>query len=550
MDADELFELIRSHDAVIKKLQLEMSSLGTQLTSLQEEQKETEQKDETQAQINEIVKRQQAAAQALAGLQADKAELQQRADPTRPRSIEELTAEQIRASKPKKKAKEEPEEEPSAEASASSVPIPPLPPPPTPPRLEGRTTASVDSPKPTNKPHFDVKGMDARGKEKQVIIRDANDEEAAKRLAASRHDIQFVTSIKRNKVSESIAAASAKRRGTTAPTAAPPPGSASGTAAPFGPIPSNPKPFVGDSLTPPAPGGPSPPSGPIMPVHDAQMFALVEKIQEKIATGGGSTPSAPTPAPGSPGGPPLPLFTPEEERVYARKKRGKLWRQNKNLGGTREDVKVGGTLAERRSRRLEKLQKKKNFGTRIGAAAKRLGQKAAAGAPISGLATEGVAEIAAFAGPIGEFAAAVAAFGVGVYEFARHQEQEIRRQAEFGPRQAVGIAELDAHRMQRDIKTADETGASSQALTQAIDRLEDTLQPVVSLLENVGNVTGVGLVEALNLAITTMTPMVKVLNALLRHFTGAGEDTTNWALIESAAKRAETRDPSWARRTP
>jgi hypothetical protein len=170
-----------------------------------------------------------------------------------------------------------------------------------------------------------------------------------------------------------------------------------------------------------------------------------------------------------------------------------------------------------------------------------------AGGGLEGAAT-GAAEGAALIPGIGEVVIAVGALEIGLleaakaaYEFARAQEAEIRKQAEYGPQQAIGIAELDAHRTMRDVQTAGETGSSGQALTQALDRLEEALRPIESLLTNVANDVGVVLVETLRATLLVLTPMAKALNAILRRLPIGPEDTgeKNWDLITRAAERGE-----------
>ena len=136
--------------------------------------------------------------------------------------------------------------------------------------------------------------------------------------------------------------------------------------------------------------------------------------------------------------------------------------------------------------------------------------------------------------------------GKAVYAFARAQEAEIRKLAEVGPQQAAAVARLDAERVGRDVKTAAETGGSSEMLAEALSKLEDALQPIESLLTNLANVAGTALTSLLADLIKTSEPMVKALNGLLQFFTKtqAAQDQTTFDWIKGLD------EADWKRRQP
>lgn len=130
----------------------------------------------------------------------------------------------------------------------------------------------------------------------------------------------------------------------------------------------------------------------------------------------------------------------------------------------------------------------------------------------------GAAGAAAELGPAG--AAAILAIALAeaakqAYAFARAQEQEVRKLAEFGPTQARAIAQLDANRILRDVQTARETGQSSQVLTDAIDRLETTLRPIEVLLTNLANNAAAGLIELTNQAVKELSDLAAKVNSVV-----------------------------------
>lgn len=147
---------------------------------------------------------------------------------------------------------------------------------------------------------------------------------------------------------------------------------------------------------------------------------------------------------------------------------------------------------------------------------------AAAGGGSGGAAVAG-GEAAAAGGLAGAGAAtaglavlAVAAFEAGkaTYQFARTQEAEIRKLSEFGGQQSIGLAQLDAHRIGRDVKTAQETGDSSKSLTESIDKFEDKLQPIESLLTNIANIVGGRALDLIGQIIAPITVVVEIINRI------------------------------------
>lgn len=118
------------------------------------------------------------------------------------------------------------------------------------------------------------------------------------------------------------------------------------------------------------------------------------------------------------------------------------------------------------------------------------------------------------AGLVVDFAQAVMEFSKATYQFARAQEAEVRRLSEVGGQQAAGVAILDAQRLLRDVKTAEETGTSSNELTQSISAFEEALRPIESLITNISNSVAGGILDILTQVVYIIQPMADVVKAI------------------------------------
>lgn len=223
---------------------------------------------------------------------------------------------------------------------------------------------------------------------------------------------------------------------------------------------------------------------------------------------------------------------PQEEK----EKRSSLWSiVDDALMGTQARTGLGRLFQRVRvlgGRVAGQIKKATGRGAKAGAAA--AGSRVAAG---TGAGAGAIGGAATGAGIAVIFAVAVTEFGKAVYDFARAQEQEIRRLAQFGGQQALGTAMLDAERTMRDIKTAQETGQSSLNLTESISRFEDALQPIESLITNIANSVGSGLLDMLTGMLDAIRPGVEIIKAIydvLPWRKGKFEETkfeTNWEVL-------------------
>lgn len=153
------------------------------------------------------------------------------------------------------------------------------------------------------------------------------------------------------------------------------------------------------------------------------------------------------------------------------------------------------------------------------------------------------------------FATAVMDASKATYEFARAQEEEVRRLSEYGAGQAIGTANLDTGRILRDIDTAEQTGESAQGLTESIDKFETALQPIESLMTDVANTVSGRLLDLVTMIVDPVSELFKVfkvfydgLPAWLKSGTSAPDYETSIAGLSAvAAETARINDPRWPR---
>lgn len=178
------------------------------------------------------------------------------------------------------------------------------------------------------------------------------------------------------------------------------------------------------------------------------------------------------------------------------------------------------------------------------------GPAGAEGVPVAEGAVAGAETGAgAILGGAAIFAAAVFEFGKAAYSFARSQEAEVRRLSAYGAEQAQGIAQLDANRIARDVKTAAETGGSATDLTNSINSFEDKLRPIISLLENIGNSLASGILDVLGEILDLFQPLVDVVKAIYDFIVGEklkkDVDVNFDILLRAEAKAAALGRPRW-----
>lgn len=190
-----------------------------------------------------------------------------------------------------------------------------------------------------------------------------------------------------------------------------------------------------------------------------------------------------------------------------------------------------------------------------GGAATAGGAAAAAGG--GGAGAGGAAALAAAGGPVGIAIGAVVALGFvaleagkAVYAFAKAQEDTIRKLGEVGPVQAAAVAKLDAERTFRDVKTAQQTGGSSEELIKALDKFESYLQPIESLLTNLANNVGTQMINTLTGLLVIMEPLVNVLTLIYNNLPGVKKidvnPQTTWDFLKNIEEDQRLNNiPKW-----
>jgi hypothetical protein len=186
----------------------------------------------------------------------------------------------------------------------------------------------------------------------------------------------------------------------------------------------------------------------------------------------------------------------------------------------------------------------------LGAAAG--GSAAAAGGALAVLGAVGTVAGAAVAG-VGALAVATVEAGKAVYAFARAQEAEVRKLAEVGGVQAAAVARLDAERIGRDVKTASETGGSSQELIESLSKFEDALQPIESVLTNLANTVGSSLLDTATEVVKFVEPLANLLIDIYNALPGRSIDKGQLKHRENESALDQIRaldDEAWRRTQP
>jgi len=153
------------------------------------------------------------------------------------------------------------------------------------------------------------------------------------------------------------------------------------------------------------------------------------------------------------------------------------------------------------------------YGAAAGAVAGAVGG-GGGGASVGGAAAASLGPVGAAAAGVASLAVAAFEAGKATYQFAREQEAEVRRMSQYGAQQAVGIAQLDADRVVRDVKTAEQTGDSSQSLTESISGFEEKLQPIETLLTNIANTVGGRLLDLVSQVLTPVSELAELVNQI------------------------------------
>lgn len=194
-----------------------------------------------------------------------------------------------------------------------------------------------------------------------------------------------------------------------------------------------------------------------------------------------------------------------------------------NLAGFVRRIRDVGGKARRKLKRVWGTPAKSAAGSASAARSAGSRKPGTAGSPVAppaGKMSGGLGAVGTSVSALGVFTTAVVEAGKATYAYARSQEQEIRRLASVGGQQAAAVATLDARRTMRDVKTAAETGDSSQGLVSAIDRFEQVMQPIEALVTNIANTVGGAMMDTITGVIDAITPVVKVLTDIYNAMPG------------------------------
>lgn len=168
------------------------------------------------------------------------------------------------------------------------------------------------------------------------------------------------------------------------------------------------------------------------------------------------------------------------------------------------------------------------FRTEGAASAAATGARGGAAAAAAGAAggAEGAVALAAAGGPVTATVGAIVALGAAavvatqeVYNFARAQEDEVRRISEQSGAAAGGLANLDVARLERDIAMGRETEDSSERLLDGIDKFEQALHPIEVAATKVANLVGGALLETIGAMLEPLGKAAEYLSEILDHLT-------------------------------
>jgi hypothetical protein len=163
--------------------------------------------------------------------------------------------------------------------------------------------------------------------------------------------------------------------------------------------------------------------------------------------------------------------------------------------------------------------------------------------------TDGPIKVAATS--IIKLGAAAVSAAQEVYEFARAQEDEVRRLGEFGGQQAKATAMLDVNRMMRDLHMAEVTGDSSESLLAGINRFEDALEPIQEAATNLANTVGGDLLNLIASMVEPLAGLAKTVNDFVLWWRGEegkkkAQHATLWGdMAKLAEEHRQADQPQW-----
>lgn len=307
----------------------------------------------------------------------------------------------------------------------------------------------------------------------------------------------------------------------------------------------------GGAPAPGAAGGPPAAGG----VPAADVPRLVREIRDSVvrlvahaARGGATAPGAPPPPPPPPGhgGEGRYGWGDALKPLTNRLRNSRLGQIGERLVGRAKPAlkaaRAGGTAA-RGAKVAAGAGRAGAAGAQAAAGAGAAGGGAAAGSAAGGaVAAGGGAAVAAGAGAavpvVGAVVAATAALvelaKAGV-ELAKQQEGRARELSETNAAQAAQVASLDYGRFKRQVESGEATSQTSGVLLASKDRNEEAMRKLGDAFDNVANLVGAGVLDALTVLADIAGPFAAAVSKIAESF-GYKAEQPNYGFGEQLAR--------------
>jgi hypothetical protein len=91
-----------------------------------------------------------------------------------------------------------------------------------------------------------------------------------------------------------------------------------------------------------------------------------------------------------------------------------------------------------------------------------------------------------------------------------------RHLAEISPSMSLVFMQSDIRRQFRELRAGEQQAGTAGFFARGLDRLADTLQPILSLLANIGNILGGSIVRVLDFLVKPLSAIAELLNWIIQ----------------------------------
>lgn len=186
----------------------------------------------------------------------------------------------------------------------------------------------------------------------------------------------------------------------------------------------------------------------------------------------------------------------------------------------------------------------------VGAAVRGTGQMV--GGAIAGAGAFAASPLGQVAVVAAGVAAALVGLGVAAERLGRSLLESQRHLADSSAAMAVVFAQSDVRRVMREMRAGNEQAGTAGFLARGIDNLADALQPILSLLANIGNVLGglfanimAGLITPITLIVEYFETMIELVKLIIPSFLlpGHGDPKTMSQFLDAVQDEARGHQP-------